>query len=107
MRVTKVCAHARPALAHVLVRAQALRKRGACRVRVRACAVHAHSSALSTWRAGAHAQGIVNLVRTLRKRGVAVYIISGGFRQELRGAGTRGGWQRCAGCTVHGKGVRS
>lgn len=29
------------------------------------------------------AQGIVNLIKTLQKRGVAVYMISGGFREDI------------------------
>jgi phosphoserine phosphatase len=28
-------------------------------------------------------QGIVNLIKTLQKRGVAVYMISGGFREDI------------------------
>lgn len=30
-----------------------------------------------------HTQGIVNLIKTLQKRGVAVYMISGGFREDI------------------------
>ena len=28
-------------------------------------------------------QGIVNLIKTLQKRGVAVYLVSGGFREDI------------------------